>query len=231
MEQNCIPLLISDSCIGRDIYGLSYGLTNFLSGLEKRGVTLRQLPDDLLQVGCFNTACGGLRSNGSRTSLRNLVVMEGIEFTKFFLENASKGAARLSVRVLNKADPFLAELDWLSLVGRSAADLLEDHTRKLHLLDAVGTSFFNVLDWHEIAESQFLDGLPILVADELRAFRTVKEPRLDQQYARVHAFVRTHPQLEIVSTDAWNSRLDECAQILRRETRTGFLSWIQSRPQ
>ena len=231
MSQPDIPLLIVEDFVGGHIADMSIGLSSFLSGLEKRGVTLPQLPEEFAQVGCFNTACGGIRSNGSRTRLRNLVVLEGIEFANYFLENASKGAARLDVRVLNTVDPFLAEIEWLSLVGKNAAKLLDDSARKIHLLDAVSTSFFRVMDWHETVEAQFLSGLPEAVANELRAFRTAEERRLDQHYARVYAFVRSHPRLETVSNDVWNSRLDECARILRKEKQTGFLSALRSNLQ
>jgi hypothetical protein len=220
--------LITEGDFSGHIADLPYRLVSFLTGLEKRGVTLRQLPDDLLQVGCFNTACGGLRSNGSRTSLRNLVVMEGLEFTKFFLENANKGAIRLGMKADAPENPFLAELEWLSLVGNSAATLLEDRSRNLHLLDAVTTSFLKMLKSHQFYETEFLNSLPNVVANELRAFQTEKEPRLDQHYARVYAFVRTHPQFEIVGADVWNSRLDVCAQGLTTVAQTGVLSSTRS---
>ena len=94
---NNIPILIPESCVKEtsSLADVSWYFGVFISDLEKRGAVWSSLPVELKEISALNTSCGGHRSNGSRTSLRNLVMLEGLDFTRAFLTAAANGAKRL----------------------------------------------------------------------------------------------------------------------------------------
>lgn len=225
-KKHSVPILLPSHCVTEksSLDSVTWQLGLFLGALEKAGIERHQLPDDLREVGTLNTACGGLKGNGARTSLRNLVVLEGIEFTREFLLSANSGANRLNW--LMGMNPFLAELEWLEFSGNAATRLLDDYDQKNHLLSGVEAAFFASLKLSKYRRDELLEPL----TDELRSRFELAEQNgwkeADNHTARVYLYVLGHPDLEIVPVDendtqtmvSWNNRIRECAESLKKYT-------------
>ncbi|MHA6263238.1 hypothetical protein ACXYMO_08555 [Arenibacterium sp. CAU 1754] len=232
-----IPLLIPDNVRNPDanLYDASSGLGLFLSGLEQNGIGWHEMPDDFREVGTLNTACGGLRSNGSRTSLRNLVALEGLEFTVAFLKAADAGAERLNWN-FRAANPFKAELEWLSLVGKHALQLLEEDDNPLHLLAGVGHAFFADLKLTDYQCETIKEHMNVDLREIFDRSAANGKFHHDNHNARIFSFVMTHPTLELVPLgqaenvwDTWDKRVAEVADLIRkqrpRSNRMSFPRW------
>ncbi|MEL6240824.1 MAG: hypothetical protein AAFV87_05495 [Pseudomonadota bacterium] len=221
------PLILSEEdATPTQIYAGSLALSRFVTALEKRGVTYQALPTELLHVAAYDTACGGLRSNGSRTSLRNLVVLEGVDFTREFLWAADAGSKHFGLN-WNKS-PFVAELEWLDLAGKVAATLLDDYDQPLHLLEGVNQLFFKNLLATKHWRETFLASLPEAMAGQISG---MDQQSFDKHYAPTFAYVFGHPRLQIVPKERFEQAMDDCAKALRGTKTTGFWSALTRRVQ
>lgn len=239
-KEHSVPILLPSHCVTEEssLDSVTWQFGVFLSALEKAGIGRNQLPDDLQEIGALNMVCSGLKGNGSRTSLRNLVVLEGIEFTREFLTSANNGAGRL--KWLMSENPFLAELEWLDFCGNDATKLLDDYDQKIHLLGGAEAAFFHSLKLGKYRREELLEPL----TDEIRGrfeLAEINGPKeADNHNARVYLYVLDHPELEIVPVDEndaesmsnWNNRIKECAEGLKSESsffqRVPFLNRFKS---
>lgn len=220
---NELKLLIHENLANsKDVPDVAWGLSAFLSGLEKRGVTIHTLPAEFRDVGALNTACGGLRSNGVRTSLRNLVMLEGIQLTRDFLRFAALGAERVGWDL--QPNHFFAELDWLDFVGDDAARLLDDYSNKLEALNEITELYFKNLRLDDQSGDTFLERLPEPQRAKLESFFLIRNNKNDGHYTRIFVYVMTHPELEVVPAERWEMRVEEIARLIRGNAEVGLIS-------
>ena len=185
---------------------------------------MAEMPEEFQVIGCFNTACGGLRFNGARTSLRNLVVCEGFEMTKTFLTHAARGADLVRFSNSTFGNPFLAELEWLEAVGQKAAKLLDDYAVKLHLLEGVDQIYVRLAGFEPHDKIYFLQNLPAEICKSLSKFDKAADGKLDRERALIYAYLMSSGKVEFIPKEDMNQRLDAVSQTFRGKRRTSFFS-------
>jgi hypothetical protein len=232
MNQEKSKILLPDQLRDSlDLRLLCWHFGTYLDGLEEHGVTLADLPKDLRAIECFNTACGGMRSNGSRTSLRNLVALEGLNFTKTFLENAAKGADLVKFSSSHFGNPFLAELEWLDAIGKRAGNLLDDYDQKIHLLEGVNRIFGRLSTFFPPDKVYFLKNLPIEVADFLIKSEENSEEELDCASAKTYAYLMQHMDIQFVAEIDMERHLEAVAREFRNKEKVGLFHRLSARLQ
>ncbi len=225
-KETTFPILLPSHCVTEksSLSDVAWNLGCYLGDLEKTGVGWHQFPDEIREIGTLNTACGGLKGNGSRTSLRNLVVLEGIDFTRAFLNSAVKGAHRLGWKM--HRNPFEAELEWLDFVGKCAAKLLDDGSRNFQLLNGAESLFFGALNIDEYRRKELLEPLDPGLRQRFECAEKNERGKGDNHNSRVFLYVMQHPGLEIVPLDDsaedfrsdWMKRVEECAAKIKAQS-------------
>lgn len=218
-----IPILLPESCVleTSSLADVSWYFGVFILDLEKRGAVWSDLPDELKEIGALNTSCGGRRSNGSRTSLRNLVMLEGLDFTRAFLTAAKNGASRLGWNM--SPSVFDAELNWLDEVGEDAPSMFDNYDLKIPALQGADDSFFDALKLGPEDRKTLL--APLVSELRERYVRAENNYRngADGHYSRIYLYVMSHPALSIVPLSDepnrmmnWYSEVEKCAKLIKQ---------------
>ena len=195
------------------LHDVTLGLVRYLDGLLKAGIKMEGLPDDLREVGAYNTLCGGRKGNGARTALRNLVVLEGVEQTHAFLRSGSAGRLRLGL-TWKEGDTFAAEREWLDLQGERAAHLLDDYGIAHPLLSGLDELFFRE---HRMTDHLWDEAIHAAPSDWQQTFvdaRRMDHPP-DRSTVVVALFVLNRPGTKFVSPEDWAHLLEKQVTKLR----------------
>ncbi|MEO1537331.1 MAG: hypothetical protein AAFR73_06340 [Pseudomonadota bacterium] len=219
-----IPILLPESCLMEtsSIADVSWFFGVFISDLEKRGAVWSSLPNELKEVSAINTYCAGHRSNGSRTSLRNLVMLEGLDFTRAFLRAAEQGAQRLGWSMRRRA--FEAEMAWLDEVGPDAPKVLDDYNVKTPALKDADDMFFKALLLDETERAKLLAPLSSSQQERYERAEQNHNGKADGHYSRIFVYVVNHASLSVVPMSEgpnrmmnWYSAVDECAKLIKAD--------------
>ncbi|MFY1709790.1 hypothetical protein [Tritonibacter scottomollicae] len=218
-----IPILIPESCVKEisSLADVSWYFGVFFSDLEERGAVWSKLPAELKEISALNTFCGGRRSNGSRTSLRNLVMLEGLDFTRAFLTAVKRGASRLGWNM--SPSVFDAELNWLDEVGEDAPRILDDYDVKIPALESADDRFFDALKLDPEGRTTLLAPLSNELKERYAQAENNYRNGADGHYSRIYLYIMAHPALSIVPMSDepnrmmnWYSEVEKCAKLIKQ---------------
>ncbi|RED11789.1 hypothetical protein [Pontivivens insulae] len=236
-KAKAVPLLLQRdvSPEAESILDVIGNFEHYISTLQEHGVKWSYISEELRKLAAMLNSVGAHKGSGVRVSLGNLIRIHGLDFTRPFLNEAHLGTKLVKYSAYPSV--WLAELQWLDLVGDSAQDLL-DGDEDLPILHCLDYGFYSNAGQFELNLESLTEGMTEQQKINFEKSVDAKDWQATKIEIAACAYILSHPSLEIIEggkDGEWGARVAEIAkdllaagEIENRQPKSVFGWWNRS---